>query len=65
MMKDKKTIVGEMLSPRPIIIGESTFSASTLIQRLDHHEGAQVPHMPFTLEGSQVLSSCSEYLASP
>src|SRR3712207_8252472 len=25
-IKDKKTMVGEMLSPRPIIIGESTFS---------------------------------------
>src|SRR5918997_185758 len=30
-MKDKNTIVGEMLSPRPIISGESTFSASTLM----------------------------------
>jgi hypothetical protein len=29
-MKDKKTTVGERLSPRPISIGESTFSATML-----------------------------------
>src|SRR5215213_7506492 len=31
---------------------------------LDHHEGGPVPDIPI-LEGTQVLSSWSEYLASP
>ena len=49
-------LVGPMRAGSPTRIGSSG--------RLDHHESGPVPAMPI-LEGPQVLSSCSEYLASP
>src|SRR5215212_3801490 len=49
-------LVGSMRAGTPTRIASS--------RRLDPYEGGQVPGMPM-LEGPQVLSSCSEYLASP
>jgi hypothetical protein len=54
--EDEGNLVGPMRAGSPTRIASS--------RRLDHHEGGPVHGMPI-LEGHQVLSSCSEYLASP